>query len=220
MSTALAAVEHRVQVALAPAEAFDLFTRQIARWWPFAGHSCFDAEARDVQFEPRVGGAVTELARDGRRMPWGTLTAWSPPGGFAMRWFPGLDESLAIDVEQLAKGEGAAQASEERRTTPIVNWHWCKERSDNAGVKFRRQSRIQIPILKDRASAGPHESHQRRKIVRAVGGVDNDQSACPTGPIDRRIEGSFEVGLAAGRPHPAAGDDVRRRVPGRSAALA
>jgi uncharacterized protein YndB with AHSA1/START domain len=97
--THLAPVEQRVRVALAPSDAFDLFTRQLVRWWPFAGHSCFDAEARDVEFEPHVGGAVTELARDGRRMPWGTLTAWSPPGGFAMRWFPGLDESQATLLE-------------------------------------------------------------------------------------------------------------------------
>ena len=94
-ATLPAPVEQRVRVALAPPDAFDLFTRQMARWWPFAGHSCFDAEARDVVFEPRIGGVVTELARDGRRMSWGTLTEWSPPGGFAMTWSPGLDASQA-----------------------------------------------------------------------------------------------------------------------------
>jgi uncharacterized protein YndB with AHSA1/START domain len=97
--TLLPAVEQSVRVGLAPRDAFDLFTRQIARWWPFAGHSCFDAEARDVVFEPRIGGAVTELAHDGRRMMWGTLTAWSPPSGFSMRWFPGLDEAQATLLE-------------------------------------------------------------------------------------------------------------------------
>lgn len=91
----LAPIEHRVQVTLSPADAFDLFTRQMARWWPFAGHSCFDDQGLDVQFEPRVGGAVTEVARDGRRMGWGTLTRWEPPDGFAMRWHPGLDAAQA-----------------------------------------------------------------------------------------------------------------------------
>lgn len=92
MSRPLAPVDHRVLVALAPADAFELFTRQIARWWPFRGHSCFGDEAVDVVFEPRVGGAVTEVARNGERMAWGTLTDWMPPEGFAMRWFPGLPE--------------------------------------------------------------------------------------------------------------------------------
>jgi uncharacterized protein YndB with AHSA1/START domain len=104
----LPAVEHRVCVALGPAAAFDLFTRQIARWWPLQGHSCFGGEAADVQFEPRVGGAVTEVARDGDRMAWGTITDWSPPEAFAMSWHPGLDESQAtvLRVRFAAVGDG------------------------------------------------------------------------------------------------------------------
>jgi hypothetical protein len=94
----LPAVVHRVTVRQAPHVAFDLFTRQIARWWPFRGHSCFDEDAVDVTFEPRVGGAVTEHARDGRRLPWGTITEWSPPQGFAMQWFPGLDAAEATSL--------------------------------------------------------------------------------------------------------------------------
>ncbi len=74
---ALPPVRHSVRVALAPDEAFDLFTRQIARWWPFRGHSCYGDDAADVLFEPRVGGAVTEVARDGERMPWGRITGAS-----------------------------------------------------------------------------------------------------------------------------------------------
>lgn len=98
-TTTPAPVEQRVHVPLAPADAFDLFTRRIASWWPLRGHSCFDDEAQDVQFEPRVGGAVTEVARDGRRAAWGTVTAWTPPHGFTMRWFPGLDESQATRLQ-------------------------------------------------------------------------------------------------------------------------
>ena len=89
------AVEHHVRVALPPAAAFDLFTRQIARWWPFVGHSCHGENAVDVEFEPRQGGAVLEVARDGRRVAWGQLAAWQPPRGFAMRWHPGLDADQA-----------------------------------------------------------------------------------------------------------------------------
>ncbi len=95
MSRAVAPVEHRVRVALAPPDAFDLFTRQIARWWPFRRHSCYGDEAVDVVFEPRVGGAVVEVARSGERMAWGTLVDWNPPEQFAMRWFPGLSDREA-----------------------------------------------------------------------------------------------------------------------------
>jgi uncharacterized protein YndB with AHSA1/START domain len=91
----LPAVEHRVRVSLAPSDAFDLFTSQVARWWPFPGHSAFDDEAVDLRIEGRVGGAVTEVARDGRTCCWGTVTAWTPAAGFAMQWHPGLPEAEA-----------------------------------------------------------------------------------------------------------------------------
>jgi uncharacterized protein YndB with AHSA1/START domain len=112
-SPALPAVEHRVRVALAQAAAFDLFTAQIARWWPFRGHSCFGDEAVDVRFEPRRGGAVTEVARDGRRMPWGEITDWSPPQGFAMRWYPGLSagEATLLQVRFVELPEGRTEVS-------------------------------------------------------------------------------------------------------------
>lgn len=88
-------VEHCVRVTLPPAAAFDLFTRQIARWWPFTGHSCYGAQAVDIEFEPREGGAVVEVARNGERMAWGQLTAWQPPQGFAMHWHPGMGAEQA-----------------------------------------------------------------------------------------------------------------------------
>lgn len=88
MNAELAAVTLRLQVPLTPAQAFDLFTRGIDRWWPFRGHSCAGEHAHTVRFEERVGGAVTEIAKDGARHPWGSVTAWQPPLHFAMTWHP------------------------------------------------------------------------------------------------------------------------------------
>jgi uncharacterized protein YndB with AHSA1/START domain len=125
----LAPVQHRVRVALAPADAFDLFTRQIARWWPFRGHSCYGDDAADVLFEPRVGGAVTEVARDGGRMAWGCIIEWSPPHGFAMRWHPGLSEAeatlLRVSFTALAAGG----------TEVLVHHSGWEARGDEAAAK-------------------------------------------------------------------------------------
>lgn len=88
-------VVRAVTVQLAPAEAFALFTQEMRVWWPFAGHSCGGEKAVDVQFEPRAGGAVTEIGDRGERWTWGTLTEWDPPRAFAMRWHPGLEEREA-----------------------------------------------------------------------------------------------------------------------------
>lgn len=93
-----APVVRSVTVPLAPTDAFDLFTREMRVWWPFAGHSCGDTDSIDVHFEPRVGGAVTELGKAGQRWAWGTLTEWNPPHGFAMRWHPGLPAEVATQL--------------------------------------------------------------------------------------------------------------------------
>jgi len=95
--SALPPVEQRIVVRLAPADAFELFTRGLARWWPFKGHSCSE-DAQDVLFEGHVGGAVTEIGADGSRHTWGTLTAWDPPSAFAMTWHPGQDAARATQL--------------------------------------------------------------------------------------------------------------------------
>lgn len=105
-------VRQTIVVKLAPAEAFALFTRDIARWWPFRSHSCSGDGALDVVFEPRVGGAVTELARDGGRHPWGVLTAWAPPQHFAMTWHPAqpAERATALAVRFTAVDGGCEVA--------------------------------------------------------------------------------------------------------------
>lgn len=104
----IAPVVRSVTVVLPPQEAFDLFTQEMRLWWPFAGHSCGDEDSLDVQFEPRVGGTVTEIGRSGQRWSWGTLTEWHPPGAFAMRWHPGIeaDQATTLRVTFTARGGG------------------------------------------------------------------------------------------------------------------
>jgi hypothetical protein len=129
----LAPVVHRIVVRRPPEQAFALFTSGIARWWPFASHSCAGADAVDVEFEPRVGGAVTETTRDGTRHAWGVLTAWSPPVHFAMTWHPGqapavatalsvrfdaIDGGCSVTLEHggwAARGDAAATLRDEYR---------------------------------------------------------------------------------------------------------
>ena len=107
-STPIAPVQRSVTVNLLPAEAFELFTRRMRLWWPFVGHSCGDAESVDVHFEPRTGGAVTEISRTGERWTWGTLLEWDPPHGFVMSWHPGLpaQEATRLQVSFTPQGIG------------------------------------------------------------------------------------------------------------------
>lgn len=92
-------VEKCVQVKLDPQQAFDLFTRDISRWWPLATHSCSGDSQATVGLDMRVGGTVIEATRDGSQHPWGRLLEWNPPKGFAMSWHPGQPPGEATRVE-------------------------------------------------------------------------------------------------------------------------
>ncbi|MCW5633210.1 MAG: SRPBCC domain-containing protein [Rubrivivax sp.] len=102
------AVDRAVTVALPLGEAWDLFTRRLAQWWPLASHSCSRNTGAQVIFEPRPGGTVTEIAPDGGRHPWGTLTEWNPPRSFAMWWHPGQprEQATRLRVTFTALHEG------------------------------------------------------------------------------------------------------------------
>jgi len=94
-----AAVRHRIEVPMEPAQAFDLFTAGMARWWPMISHSCSAERDARITFEPKVGGHVIETAPDGREHVWGTLTAWQPPRHFSMTWHPGRDAAQATQLD-------------------------------------------------------------------------------------------------------------------------
>jgi hypothetical protein len=125
-------VRQRVVVALAPDDAFELFTRGVARWWPFGGHSCSGEAALDVVFEPRVGGAVTEIASGGAKHPWGRLTAWSPPDHFRMTWHPGQDPAAATVLSvRFAAVDGGCEVAIEHG-----GWEARGDRADEARAGY------------------------------------------------------------------------------------
>jgi hypothetical protein len=85
-------------VGLPPDRAFAFFTQRMDAWWPFVGHSLFGSRARGVEFDPRTGGEVCEVSRDGQRGLWGRLLAWDPPRGFRMSWHPGREPVKAQEL--------------------------------------------------------------------------------------------------------------------------
>lgn len=96
---AIAPVRKSVRVRMTPARAFELFTRELARWWPLARYSCSGDANATVEFEG-AGGRVIETARDGTRHVWGTLLEWNPPQSFAMTWHPTqpAEQATRVDV--------------------------------------------------------------------------------------------------------------------------
>lgn len=87
-----------VDVACAPQAAFDLFVREMTRWWPLATHSLGGADASSVAIEPRVGGRVFEREVGGREHLWGSVIEWQEPHRLVFTWHVGRAPDAAQTV--------------------------------------------------------------------------------------------------------------------------
>ncbi len=101
-----APVRKRVQVALPPAEAFELFTAGIQRWWPLATHSVGEERAVAIHFPTGVGDQVVETLGDGTTAVWGTVLRSDPPRLVELTWHPGRDEGDATLLELRFEPDG------------------------------------------------------------------------------------------------------------------
>jgi len=122
-------VRSSVTVPLSPADAFRLFTDEMATWWPLASHSVYQEAATGVVIEPRVGGRVYETTDDGRTSEWGIITAWQPGNRFAMSWHPGNEPGQAtqVDIHFVAAAEGGT-------TVDLVHSGWEVRGADAPGI--------------------------------------------------------------------------------------
>jgi uncharacterized protein YndB with AHSA1/START domain len=94
METALV-VRRSVAVNVPPERAFEVFTSDVASWWPVATHSVADGTPA---FEPRVGGRLFERVGDVEHF-WGKVVAWDPPHRLALEWKVNPDAAASTDVE-------------------------------------------------------------------------------------------------------------------------
>jgi uncharacterized protein YndB with AHSA1/START domain len=74
----------------APLEsAFDVFTIEIATWWPLETHSIKAGRGLGppdgLHLEPWEGGHLYERF-GAERLPWGTLLHWDPPRRIVLEW--------------------------------------------------------------------------------------------------------------------------------------
>jgi uncharacterized protein YndB with AHSA1/START domain len=105
-----APVRRSVTVNAAPAEAFRVFTADIAKWWP-STHSIGKAKMKNPVLEPRAGGRWYEIGEDGSECDWGRVLAWEPPARLLMAWQIdhgfGFNPDLHTEVEVRFIAEGA-----------------------------------------------------------------------------------------------------------------
>jgi uncharacterized protein YndB with AHSA1/START domain len=95
----IAPVRKMLTVPLAPAKAFQLFTADVATWWPLASHSVAEGKADTVIMEPRAGGRFYERTSEGKEALWGEVRVWDPPRRLVYSWHPGRSADTAQEVE-------------------------------------------------------------------------------------------------------------------------
>jgi uncharacterized protein YndB with AHSA1/START domain len=99
-------IRKSVTVARPAAEAFEIFTAGISRWWPLGTYSIGQSRAVRCAVEPFVGGELYEVRDDGERCPWGRVVAWDPPARVVFTWHPGRDPQTAQEIEVRFVPEG------------------------------------------------------------------------------------------------------------------
>lgn len=106
MQTSIEAVRKSIVVNCSPAQAFEVFTREIGTWWPLHDYSIGEGETAEVVFEEKVGGRIFERYTGGGEGEWGRVLTWDPPARFVMSWYPGKDASEATELEVRFSADG------------------------------------------------------------------------------------------------------------------
>jgi uncharacterized protein YndB with AHSA1/START domain len=106
-------IRKTVLVDFPPEQAFDLFTRRIAKWWPVHSHSYGGDEVTNVVFELEVGGRVYEVTDKGEQ-DWGRVLELEPPNRFLLEWLIGEACGTAVEVTFAPEGPGSRVLLEHR----------------------------------------------------------------------------------------------------------
>lgn len=115
----IAPIVRTVDVKCGRDRAFDLFTRNMAAWWPANQHigaTPFEA----VVVEAAAGGRWYERGADGAETQWGKVIDWAPPGRLLLAWQLGADFRFdpdfhtEIEITFTASGGGTRVRLEHR----------------------------------------------------------------------------------------------------------
>jgi uncharacterized protein YndB with AHSA1/START domain len=98
----IAPVVKSVTVKASPERAFELFTEQMARWWP-VGKTIGKSPHVAIVVEPHAGGRWFERDAKGVETNWGKVLAWEPPTRLLLGWQ--LDSRFAYDPSFLTEVE-------------------------------------------------------------------------------------------------------------------
>ena len=83
MAVKIAPVRKSVTVKASQAQAFEVFTSGLGRWWP-RDKGIGKLPMKAAMMETQLGGRWYELADDGTQTNVGRIIVWEPPERFVM----------------------------------------------------------------------------------------------------------------------------------------
>jgi len=126
-----------ITVPVSAKRAFDIFTRDIANWWPGASHS-LSASAhklpRNISITPKVGGAITEELHDGTFANWGIISEWDVGKKLVFTWHLRRPEAeqTQVSVEFFPEGD--------KTRVRLMHWGWDSMGDDAASAREQYNS--------------------------------------------------------------------------------
>ena len=103
----VAPVLRSVTVNASQERAFQVFTAEIASWWPTYRYSIGEDKVADVVMEPRAGGRIYERWHDGSERSWGEVLTWDPTDRLVLAWKPNELDVPPTEVEVTFRSEGS-----------------------------------------------------------------------------------------------------------------
>lgn len=113
LNTTDTAVRTSVDVQAPIEHAFRVFTEGIQTWWN-PDHHIIDV-ARMV-FEPRVGGRIIDVGKDGSECAWGRVLAYDPPNLVRFSWDINVQWQIETDPAKTSEVEVVFTADGPDRT--------------------------------------------------------------------------------------------------------
>ncbi len=110
-----AAVRKQLVVDVPVERAFEVFTAGFGDFKP-PEHNLLGSPIRQTVFEPRVGGAIVDIAEDGSECRWARILAFEPHERVVFSWDIGPDWRLVVHPDNASEVEVRFVAEGPERT--------------------------------------------------------------------------------------------------------